>query len=319
MTRSVQRADTDDPRLASNLRSESGAARRFLSDARPRPAQIPALQRQAGNGAVARLLESKAGRRLAVQREDNGIDTGMDSGIESGSEANNPPTTQGLVNSEGQIALTTPEPLEVSDTGPGDFPTPGENGPPAPDQPPPTVMAFSGESRSLQRDNPDPHPSADAAQQSGHSIAQTPGTPAPAAVQLNFAIIYRNLNLWQNAGKTWEVVHEPQIQLIGDSHLTLSLQEAITLINVHWKPPWISEIETGLSIFAQESLLPALGNQGGAQASVEQHIRPWFSVTANLSGSYQPPTGGQKGILSLGAGLGVVFHFDGFGSDPSAK
>ena len=180
-------------------------------------------------------------------------------------------------------------------------------------------MAFCGESRSLQRDDDTPHPSADAAQQSGGSIAQTPGTPPPAAVQLNFAIIYRNLNLWQNAGKTWEVVHEPQIQIIGDSHATLSLQEAITLVNVHWTPPWKSEIETGLSIFSQQSLLPALGNQGGAQAQVEQHIRPWFSVTGTLQGSYQPPVGGQKGVLSLGAGLGVVFHFDGFGSGPSAK
>lgn len=306
------------------LRSESDAGCRFLVEPRLGRAQALALQRQAGNAAVSGLLRSKTVLPLAVQRDDAGGGSGIDSGMDTGSTTDIPPAAQGLVGSQGQIDLTTPEPLEVSDTGPntsgpGDFPMPGENGPSAPDQPPPTVMAFSGEFRSLQRDDDTPHPSADAAQQSGGSIAQTPGTPPPAPVQLNFAIIYRNLNLWQNAGKTWQVVHEPQIQIIGDSHATLSLQEAITLINIHWKEPWKSEIETGLSIFAQQSLLPALGNQVGAQAQVEQHIRPWFSVTGTLSGSYQPPIGGQKGVLSLGAGLGVVFHFDGFGSDPSAK
>ena len=288
------------------------------------PASVARLQGQVGNAAVARLLGPGGARRgLALQRQDAPADGGSaaGSGAAAGGPASAapdggvPPAAQALIGQEFPVPLSAPDPLPVPDTGQmGDFPTPGEGGSPSS---PPTAMALRDESLPwppLQRDDDSPHISGDAAGQGAGTAAQTPNTPKAAPVQIDLSLIYRNLDVWQSPDKNWEVVHEPQIQLIGDSGLTLSVQESVTLVNSHWVPPWKKEIEVGLSGFAQQRLLPSFQASGGAQVQAEQHLTPWFSITATLTGTYAAPTGGQTtGVLSLTAGGGVLIHFDGFG------
>jgi hypothetical protein len=297
----IQAADAHDNSFAvANifLRSESEARRRFFSGHGPRAAHVLALQRQVGNAVVVRLLENKARRRLPIQRADGNA------------LANVPPAAQALVGTTVPVTLSAPAPLPVPDSsGVGDYPTPSETGP---GESPPTVMAYLESYATVQRDDP-PHVSGDVAGQTG--VMPTPGTAAPTPVSLGLSLIYRNLNLGPSSSGRWELFHEPQIQLTCDTGLTVSVQESIALVNVHWMPPWKSEIELALSGFAQQQLLPSLSGSAGGQLGVEQHLTPWFSVTGTLSGTYTPPTGGQpSGILAVVAGTGVVFNFDGFGS-----
>lgn len=274
------------------------------------PAGVFQLQRRAGNAAVADLLGHHPPTRL-LQRDDEPSGAGPPAGAPGGDTAI-PRAAQALVGSEFPVSLSVPDPLNVPDTGAvGDFPTPQDTGQSGS---PPTALRDDSLPAPLQRDDDSPHVSGDAAAQAGGTLAQTPNTPTPAPVQLNVTLIYRNLDLWQSKGKDWEVVHEPQIQLIGDSGLTVSIQEAVTLVNMHWMPPWQKEIEVGLSAFAQQQLLPAFGQSYGTQLQVEQHLTPWFSITGTLSGTYAPPQADEHtGVFSLGATGGVLIHFDGFG------
>lgn len=307
-------------------------------------ADVVRMQRTVGNTAVARLLGPRTPIAARVQRQGPadgaGLppDVGAAPGPAEGAGAGGiPAAAQALVGTEFPMPVSSPDPLPVPGTaGMGDFPLPGENGggvapggSGGPLGPPPTAMALHDESvplparrgpgvpsapATVQRDDNSPHLSGDVAGQGQGTVAQTPHTPAAAPVTIDVSLIYRNLDLWHSASGNWEVVHEPQIQVIGDSGLSLSVQEAITLVNLHWMPPWKRELEFGLSAFAQQTLLPAFGTSYGAQLQAEQHLAPWFSLTATITGSYAPPMGSDTtGVLSGTVGAGFLIHFDGFG------
>jgi hypothetical protein len=173
----------------------------------------------------------------------------------------------------------------------------------------------------VQRDDNSPHP--------GGDVSVSAGT-VPLTLQGTFVV--RNLDLVRRASGFWEwdFGHEPNLSIIGDTSGTLSVQEAITLINAHWlkknfgpvgyddpNPPnpgesWQSNFELGLSLWLQETLYPALGFSAGAQAQYEIHITPTFSSTFSLNLAWRPPAAGQTwGTLSFQPGAGVLWHFIG--------
>jgi hypothetical protein len=281
------------------------------------PAGVVALQREAGNRAVSRLIAKEPQRLAPAQRDDDAQQRAAptpQADAESPGPGDVPPAAQALVGSEFSVDLDAPDPLAVPDTsGMGDFPAPDGSDGTGPADGPPTAMAYSDRLPPLQRDDDKPHVSGDVSAQGGAGVAGA-GAGQAAPVQVGLTLIYRNLDVWQSPDGNWELVHEPQIQLIGDSRLTLSVQEAITMVNATWMPPWQAKIEFGLSAFAQQQLLPALGSSYGTQLQAEQHVNAWFSVTGTLTGTYTPPFGGQtEGMLSLGAGIGVLVHLDGIG------
>lgn len=176
------------------------------------------------------------------------------------------------------VDLSTQDPIPVAPSnvsGPGDFPLPNDPG---------VVLADS------------PQPGVDAAIQ------------YPWAFQLTG--VYRNLNLAQIESLHLDFVHEPNIQLSIDPSGGLSIQEAVTLINWHWMPPWNSEVEVGLQGLLNTTILPKLSEQYGGQLQAEQHIVPWFSITLSATGTYTPARDGQPGQFGLTGAAGALIHFD---------
>jgi Domain of unknown function (DUF4157) len=215
---------------------------------------------------------------------------------------------QVLVGETIPVSLSAPDALPVPDpSGVGDYPTTGETGP---GSTPPTVMAYANGHTSIQRDDP-PHVSGDVTGQVGGTAGQ------PLQLQFGGTLIYRNLDAWQSADGNWEFLHEPQIQVVpqfqltGGSGTTLSIQESIALIDVHWKPLWDKDIEFSLSVFEQSQLFPTLSNSGGVQVGKEIHVTEAFGVTGSVSCAYTPPSvPGQPGGWLWSGGGGVVIHLD---------
>jgi hypothetical protein len=210
-----------------------------------------------------------------------------------------------------QIPFSTPEPIDIP-TRSSDEPEPGDY--PLPDNSTYAMAKLVEGAPLVQRDDNDkPHPSADAQNQSTLGLVSPTGPPAPWSLQ--GTLIYRNINVGQLTkpqNKSWlDFGHEPNISLTLDSQGGFSIQEAITLINLHWTPPWNKELEVGLQAAATQSLLPKLSSAYGGSVQAEQHIIPWFSITLNISGNLTPGQRGEKGTFSATAGLGGLIHFDG--------
>jgi hypothetical protein len=129
--------------------------------------------------------------------------------------------------------------------------------------------------------------------------------------QLGVTGIYRNLNIAQIRSLHLDFGHEPSIQLSIDPSGKLTAQSAITLVNLHWMPPWNREVEVGLSGLVNTTILPRLSAQYGGQLQAEQHIVDWFSITLSASGGWTPGTSGQPGKFELTGAAGAVIHFDG--------
>ncbi len=107
-------------------------------------------------------------------------------------------------------------------------------------------------------------------------------------------------------------MHEPNLSLTLDSENVVSVQEALTLINAHWMPPWNRELEVGLQAAATQTILPKLSSAYGGSVQAEQHIIPSFSVTLSINGTLTPAQGGEKASFAVTGNVGVLVHFDGF-------
>jgi hypothetical protein len=165
----------------------------------------------------------------------------------------------------------------------------------------------------------DVEPRGDYPTQDNPDVVLVSDTPHPSVdVQLQYpwtlqaSAIYRNLNLAQIQSMHLDFVHEPTVSLTIDPSGRLSVQSAVTLINLHWMPPWNGELELGLSGLVQTQILPKLTEEYGGQVQLEQHVVPWFSITLSATGAYAPPVQGQSGKFAVDAGVGALFHFDGF-------
>jgi hypothetical protein len=176
------------------------------------------------------------------------------------------------------------------------------------------VMAWRDDSlpSPLQRDDDPPHVGTDVNAGGTGTVAQTPGAAAPTPFQIAMTVLYRGYDMWQTADGKWQFVHEPSFQLL-EAPGTFSMQEAITLVNSQWMPPWNDQIEVGLSAFTQQQIVPKLSVSGGAQLQATYHFSPVFSVNATLTGTYTPPAGGgTTGTVSLTGGAGITITLDSF-------
>ncbi len=209
---------------------------------------------------------------LRVQRDD---DPTPDTPVPDTATPDTATIALGPVDSE--VALSAQDPISVPARELGDFPTPDPNAPVA------------------QADDDSPHPSADIAVQYPFAYQGT--------------LIYRNLNIAQIKALHLDVGHEPQASLTISPSSGLAVQEAITLVNWHWIPPWHRELEVGLSAVMQQTLMNHPSTSEGGQAQIEQHIVPWFSITVSLSGMYTPPQRSNPGHFDLGPAVGGVIHF----------
>jgi hypothetical protein len=162
----------------------------------------------------------------------------------------------------------------------------------------PRVASVDADSQSAVQLDDSSHPSVDVS-------AQYPWT-------LGVTGIYRNLNIAQISSLKLDFGHEPSLQLSIDPSGKLTAQSAITLVNLHWMPPWNKEVEVGLSGLVNLTILPKLSTQYGGQLQAEQHVVPWFSITLSANGGWTPGTGGQPGKFELTGAAGAVIHFDGF-------
>ena len=158
--------------------------------------------------------------------------------------------------------------------------------------------------------------SADSASPSAVPLDESPHPSVDLSVQypwsLGVTAIYRNLNIAQIRSLHLDFGHEPSLQLSIDPSGQLSVQSAITLMNVHWMPPWNRDVELGLSGLINTTILPRLSAQYGGQLQAELHIVDAFSITLGATGAWTPGTGGQPGKFELGGSAGAVIHFDGF-------
>ncbi len=176
-----------------------------------------------------------------------------------------------------KVELSTPEPITVPARELGDFPEPDPNAP------------------TVQADDDTAHPSADIAVQYPFSYQGT--------------LIYRNLNIAQIRSLHLDIGHEPSVAMVISPDSGLAVQQAITLINWHWMPPWHREVEVGLSAVLQQTLMNQPNASGGGQVQIEQHIVPWFSITLSASGMFSPAQRGRDGRFDLGPAAGAVIHF----------
>jgi hypothetical protein len=157
------------------------------------PAGVVALQREAGNRAVSRLILKESGGLRPVQRDDDPQDAGDPAGAPapqadatSSPTDEVPPAAQALVGTEFPVDLDAPDPLAIPDTsGIGDFPTPGETDGGGS---PPTAMAYSDRFPAVQRDDDKPHVSGDASGQGGVGVAGA-GAGQATPVQLGLTLI----------------------------------------------------------------------------------------------------------------------------------
>jgi hypothetical protein len=278
------------------------------------------LQRAAGNAAVNSIIQRYRGPDreclLPVQQADadiEGAQTDAPSVNDGAAEA-----PAGLAGAQTVVPLSVPDPIEIAaepQSGLGDYPTPDDGTKTGE----PVVMAIPVQAiaANVQRDDDTPHPSADAQQQTTGAIAKPSGAAPPVPCSLQLAGIYRNINIWKkDSGKGWELDlgHEPNISVSVDLKGAVSTQSALTLINLQWLPPWKHQIELGLSGLIQTQLLPNLSEGFGGQLQAEQHLMPWFSITANVSLLASPAQFGQPGTLLVTGGIGALVHFDGFGT-----
>ncbi len=217
-----------------------------------------------------------------------------------------PESSVGIEPFDVRIPFSALEPIEIPakslhETEPGDYPLPDDST---------SAMAklVDGALFVQRDDNDKPHPSADAQNQNTLGLSST---PPPAPWSLQGTLIYRNINIRQLKNTKIDFGHEPNISLTLDSQGGFSVQEAMTLINWHWTPPWNKELEVGLQAAATQSLLPKMSSAYGGSVQAEQHIIPWFSITLNISGTWTPPQR-EKGMFSASTGLGALIHFDGF-------
>ena len=217
-------------------------------------------------------LHGLAGNRAVAASMAPMLQRDEDPGTASPSEA---PAPIGPIDQK--VELSTPEPITVPARELGDFPEPDPNAPTA------------------QADDDTAHPSADIAVQVPFSYQGT--------------LIYRNLNVAQIRSLHLDIGHEPSVSMVLSPTGGLAVQEAITLINWHWRPKWYPEIEVGLSAVLQQTLLNQPNASGGGQLQIEQHIVPWFSITLSASGMYSPAQRGRDGKFELGPAAGAVIHF----------
>jgi|GEM_PF-1432261 len=256
-------------------------------------------------------------QRFIVQRDDSpasaSVNTPGDNNVPTrissmGLEQNNRLTLQGKA-----IGIDL-----VPTSEPGDYPLPNPNAD--------TVMAkrdglqpAPAVAHRIQRDPPaasggdDNHPHWGIDRQYGYQfpIRMSPGADPVAPWSYQQTFVYRNVNLWSgSSGRfTLDLLHEPNAALGFDSLGGMSVQAAITLINLHWMAPWHRELELGLGSFINTSILPQIGLQAGVQSQLEAHILDQLSVTFTLQGTWVPPQSSQPGQFNVVGSPGVLFHF----------
>ena len=163
-------------------------------------------------------------------------------------------------------------------------------------QDPVPVRSDSGSgSGSGSGDTKKPHPGVDVSGAGGSSWS------------LQATLLLKDFDLKRFNGKkvSLDLFHEPNLSLTLDSNAGLTAQEAVSILNLHWIPPWKKEVEVPLNLFVNEALTNSPGKvTGGGQIQVEQHIVKWFSITVNVTGTI------DNGLI-WSAGGGVLFHIKG--------
>jgi hypothetical protein len=156
--------------------------------------------------------------------------------------------------------------------------------------------------------------SADSDSSSAVPLDDSPHPGVDVSVQYPWSLgvtgIYRNLNIAQIRSLHLDFGHEPSLQLSIDPSGGLAVQSAITLVNMHWMPPWNKEVEVGLSGLINTTILPRLSAQYGGQLQAEQHIVDWFSITLGATGAWTPGSVGNPGKFELTGSAGAVIHFE---------
>ena len=294
---------------------------------------IAALQRSAGNRAVASLFDPVPGRSRsppAVQRDDENQSSGDDAAdggadyTQSGDDNMSIAPPPDLNLSLGGTELAEYALADLRSMDPGFMPgVPEEVGPSQTSQPD-TMMAM-WEEGAVQRDGPtglpDKSPSGGAG---GGDSGNAPGLSTDLGVggaagatypwTLSTTVVYRNLNYRQfpNVLRGLDILHEPQATFLFSitPSALLSTQLGVGLVNLHLPSLFGTELEA--QFLAQAQYDSSQGTSVGGSVQLEQHIWKGISATFNLSGMWTLPGSSTPAGFQVAPGGGITIHTDAF-------